>query len=469
VTLVRRLPRILAGLLLVGCGADPDSIVVVKVTAGPNLPAVVQLRGTFSNAGAGTERIFPTKGGITPIAFPTSFSVTVPRARQGALDVALDGLDPQGAAVASASTRVVIARGATAEVEVLLVQGAAPCGNGRPDTGESCDDGNRVSGDGCSFLCEKEEGAPAAPDGGADARAPSDGATGAPDGPGSDLGAADARADLAPDAPGVTPDVGACVPGTRQACYTGPAGTMGNAPCHPGMTFCNDKSAWEPCDGEVKPRPETCNGIDDDCSGVADDGLGGMQTCGVGECQVMVASCANGRPPTCSPRAPGMEICNGKDDDCNGTPDDGMVTCGIGSCARTVPRCTAGQPTACTPGAATAEICNGKDDDCNGTPDDGTQTCGVGGCQRTVARCSNGLPVTCAPGTPQAETCNARDDDCNGLIDDGAAQVWPACSHQSGYSCMQFGPGDADCCIGGVTEQDCLAGLYTWRNGVCCE
>jgi cysteine-rich repeat protein len=417
---------LVAALMLVGCGADSDSIVVVKVSAAPGLPPVVQLRGVFSNAGAGAERSFPTSGGSTPISFPTSFSVTLPPSRQGALDVALEGLDPGGAVVAGGTTRVVIARGTRVEVEVALAAGAPACGNRRSDPGESCDDGNRVSGDGCSFVCQVEADAAAPPgaDAGFDAKpvepdATSDAVR--------DLGVADAPADLTtPDAGGLdvpadAPDGGACVPGTRQACYTGPAGTMGHSPCKAGTTFCNDKSLWEPCEGEVKPRPETCNGQDEDCDGIADNGLGGMQTCGVGECKRTVASCANGRQPLC------------------------------------------------TPGAPVPEVCNGKDDDCNGSIDEGKHTCGVGACKQTVDKCANGAPVTCVPGSPKAETCNAIDDDCNDLVDDGAANIWPSCSHQSGYSCMQFTGGVADCCVAGGTEQDCLAGLYTWRNGVCCE
>ena len=31
-----------------------------------------------------------------------------------------------------------------------------PCGNGHVDPGEQCDDGNRVSGDGCSATCQNE-------------------------------------------------------------------------------------------------------------------------------------------------------------------------------------------------------------------------------------------------------------------------------------------------------------------------
>jgi len=53
--------------------------------------------------------------------------------------------------------------------------------------------------------------------------------------------------------------------------------------------------------------------------------------------------------------------------------DDPTVTttCGTGECQRTVQRCTGGSQTTCTPGSPEAETCNGLDDDCDGTPDDG--------------------------------------------------------------------------------------------------
>jgi len=31
-----------------------------------------------------------------------------------------------------------------------------PCGNGRIDRFEECDDGNRMAGDGCSAYCQRE-------------------------------------------------------------------------------------------------------------------------------------------------------------------------------------------------------------------------------------------------------------------------------------------------------------------------
>ena len=42
-------------------------------------------------------------------------------------------------------------------------------------------------------------------------------------------------------------------------------------------------------------KPETCNGVDEDCDGVVDNGLP-TASCGVGACARTVSTCANGAP-----------------------------------------------------------------------------------------------------------------------------------------------------------------------------
>lgn len=79
------------------------------------------------------------------------------------------------------------------------------------------------------------------------------------------------------------------------------------------------------------------------------------------------------------PDAP--ELCDGKDNDRNANTADGAgeswylqeTTCGVGACSATGRwECQAGKKTdTCSPGAGSYEICNGVDDDCDGTPDDG--------------------------------------------------------------------------------------------------
>ena len=143
---------LLATLVATACD-ESDSVVVVKVTADTAVPSVFQLRASVSNAGAGVTRLFPAAPSAEPIAFDTAFSLTVPRSRTGALDIALDGLDGDGAVVANGAETVDLHVGDNVTVTIALRAGASLCGNGRVDADEGCDDGDRVSSGGCDFVC----------------------------------------------------------------------------------------------------------------------------------------------------------------------------------------------------------------------------------------------------------------------------------------------------------------------------
>jgi hypothetical protein len=69
----------------------------------------------------------------------------------------------------------------------------------------------------------------------------------------------------------------------------------------------------------------TCNGIDENCSGVADEGYVSVATtCGVGACgRTGATSCVAGSVrDSCAPGAPTAETCNGIDDNCDGIIDN---------------------------------------------------------------------------------------------------------------------------------------------------
>jgi hypothetical protein len=56
-----------------------------------------------------------------------------------------------------------------------------------------------------------------------------------------------------------------------QWCYTGPEGTQGVGVCQAGLQTCGDGS-FGVCVGEGLPSAEGCDGLDNDCNGLVDDG-----------------------------------------------------------------------------------------------------------------------------------------------------------------------------------------------------
>jgi hypothetical protein len=209
--------------------------------------------------------------------------------------------------------------------------------------------------------------------------------------------------------------MGSCEVGESEACYSGPPGTADVGACVQGTSSCED-GTWGPCVGEVLPGIESCNGADDDCNGMVDDGVdtGGACPTGMpGVCADGMMSCSGG-VGACEPiTAPSAEACDGVDNDCNGQTDDGNPG-GGGACNTGLSGICGAGTNACSGGSIVceqnqqpgAEVCNdGQDNDCNGQTDENCSTCShdicvtgialVPGCEPCVTQICGVDPFCC--------------------------------------------------------------------------
>jgi len=233
------------------------------------------------------------------------------------------------------------------------------------------------------------------------------------------------------------------------------------------------------------PTPEVCDGVDNNCNGSTDEGNpGGGAVCNsglLGICSVGTTACQAGVLNCNANTAPGTvaETCDGTDQDCDGTIDDGFnvgtsCTNGVGACQTTgaiVCDGSGGATCNAVPGAPTTETCDGIDNDCDGTADNGFNlgmTCmnGVGACQsagQIVCDGSGGATCDAVPGAPSTELCgDAIDSDCDGFDSNG-------CPCGSDTDCQLCNEQYELCVTPCATNTDCPTGqICDEANGHLC-
>jgi MYXO-CTERM domain-containing protein len=286
--------------------------------------------------------------------------------------------------------------------------------------------------------------------------------------------------------------VGACKRGGILACKADGTGTVCDAPT-------------------VTPQPEVCNGIDDDCNGKVDDGMlpGVGEKCGngLGSCSSGTYVCQNGQL-VCSVTGgtPTAEVCNGLDDNCDGIIDNGdfttmtSMTClcpGLTQAQVDVPNaaCKAGHWVCrgkmgfvcegCV--LPTAEICDGKDNDCDGVIDTAAKCPSGFGCKdgQCSVQCTGGefpcpsgykcvndfcVPQRCAGVTcPTDYRCDEKTGGCVGLCDGISCDAPKTCV---AGRCIDCNSPELACtgdklCIAGVCKTDPCKGVSCPGNSYC--
>lgn len=202
--------------------------------------------------------------------------------------------------------------------------------------------------------------------------------------------------------------------------------------------FDGDHDGWTICGGDCDDRSakvnpgaeEICNGLDDNCDGFFLEGeTEDNDNDGALACEDCDDNNRERAPPL-------FEICDGIDNDCDGQIDEYVVEawdrCGpennvglpntVGECTQESPVCVNGE-LYCPATFPAGEVCDGRDNDCDGTVDEELIRECQSACGQGIEYCKLGQWKDCSAPTPSEEVCDGIDNNCDGEVDENCACV----------------------------------------------
>jgi len=225
-----------------------------------------------------------------------------------------------------------------------------------------------------------------------------------------------------------------------------------------------DTGDCEPLDPDAFPTAaESCNGKDDNCNGDVDEGFSDKDNDGIADC--VDPDLDGDGVPDVADNCPGVFNDSQADFDNDGQgnecdPDDDNDGVGDGEDC---------EPFDDEISPALNEVCDGKDNNCDGGVDNalGTTTCGKGECEHAEDNCIGGTPNQCDPLLGMSdEVCDLKDNDCDGSVDEG----FPDTDDDGELDCMDDdddGDGDPDLTdceplnpdVGNTKVEECFSGV----------